>query len=73
MEKDKGTIMRGQIIFYNDRGYGFIRGNDRDWYYHVSGLEPGYEAPAAGDVVLFQPGERLGKPIATSVSKIRET
>lgn len=58
----------GTIKFYNDsRGFGFIkREGDRDLFFHISGVESGYQ-PQKDDSVEFEVGKSAKGPAAKNV------
>jgi len=65
-EKKQDTI----IWYCESKGYGFIKvDHSLDFFCHATSLEEGY-TPSTGDVVLFQPSTRKGRPFATEVKKI---
>jgi len=71
MEDNNNSKMCGEVVFFDGRSYGFIKGTDCDYFYHLTGVEPGY-IPESGDIVTFTPSERKGRPFARNVCKIKE-
>jgi CspA family cold shock protein len=65
----------GKIKWFNPtRGYGFIEGEGKDVFLHVSALEKaGIETLQEGQEIEFDIGENKGKENAINVRKVEVT
>lgn len=62
----------GEVKFYNPlKGFGFIKGFDRDYFFHVSELPKNY-APKLGDEVEFTPVKTKRGWAAHAITVIKE-
>jgi cold shock CspA family protein len=66
----------GIVIFFDRKGYGFVRPNDgsEDIFFHVSELpgKPGSRAIDAGTAVQYEIGISRGKRAARKISIVTE-
>jgi cold shock CspA family protein len=62
--------MTGRIkTFNNERGFGFVRGHDGEWFVHRTGLVDQSYVPHPGDLVEYRLGinSRTGNTMAVDV------
>jgi CspA family cold shock protein len=66
--------MNGNVKFFNDqKGYGFIEGEDgKDYFVHISGLGEGV-AITDNDAVTFDVEEGERGPKAANVQKVEDS
>jgi|LSQX01.2.fsa_nt_gb cold shock CspA family protein len=61
-------VMKGQVkFFHQEKGYGFVYGEDgRDYYFNVRDIQ-GVDLPNNKDEVVFEPKETAKSPRATKL------
>ncbi len=65
--------MQGKVKFFNkERGFGFIAGEDKDYFIHFSEIKGDEKILFEGDEVEFDPEETKKGPQAINVKKTKE-